>query len=734
MLPENVGRYQIRKELGRGGMATVYSAYDPRFEREVAIKFLPREFLHNPQFRTRFEREAKSVAALEHSAIVPVYDFGEQDGQPYIVMRLMAGSLTNLLEQGPLSLEKTVEILNTLAPALDAAHKRGIIHRDLKPGNILLDQYGKPFVADFGIAHITEDASANLTGSGIIGTPAYMSPEQVQGEEDIDGRSDVYALGIIVYQMLTGQMPYQATTPGKVMLAHLLEPVPDIRSLRVDLPPSVGAVLQRALAKNRDERFTTAGDFADTLQAAARGVAFDAPTPRPLAAATLVAKPPDSTQVAEKPKETAQSLPTVVAQPKAQLTRGRVAIFVGATIILGMMVLVGALLMGGVQMLLAAATPTTLPTQTAPVVVALPSATFTVVPASAPPALSDTPAPIATATPEASATHTAAPSLTPTAAIVTIGGADKIAFLDKNDIWVVNADGSNPIRLTNDGGQKSNLQWSTDGSEVFFLLGKCIRLVEWQTGRMDNVACFQAIDLLEGFAVSPDGAQIAVSVDRQLYIAAFDRPKLAAVRLRTDLAKLGSCEFTRPYTRNNVAVKFMHWSDDGVFLAVNTLGVNASGGTEDVIQVWDVSRCLEILPRSDQFPAQRFTIKTYKNYSRLQSFSWDGNFLFAMTGYTRNDGFGDLYIYNMDLRRADLEVNPIGGRCCYRDPVWSPDGRYLLVAFQNYADGSQSVTRLYWIPYAAIGTGQTFTPLALPETLLTDPRAKPLMAVRAAQP
>ncbi|GAB4499418.1 MAG: hypothetical protein OHK0052_14400 [Anaerolineales bacterium] len=733
MLPENVGRYQIRKELGRGGMATVYSAYDPLFEREVAIKFLPREFLHNPQFRARFEREAKAVAALEHSAIVPVYDFGEQDGQPYIVMRLMAGALTSLLEQGPLSLEKTVEILNTIAPALDAAHKRGIIHRDLKPGNILLDQYGKPFVADFGIARLNADASANLTGSGIIGTPAYMSPEQVQGEEDIDGRSDVYALGIIVYQMLTGQMPYQATTPGKVMMAHLLEPVPDILTLRQDLPPAVGAVLQRALAKKREERFTTPSDFADTLQAVARGMTFDAPTPRPQAAATLVAKPAAPTRVAEKPKDATES-PTMAAQPQARQPWGRVAIFAGVAVILGMMVLVAGVFLGGVQMFLAATTPTALPTQTAPALAVQASATFTAVPASATPSPSDTPAPTATPTLEPSATHTAAPSITPTAAVVVIGGADKIAFLDKNDIWVVDADGSNPIRLTNDGGQKSNLQWSADGTEIFYLLGKCIQSVEWQTGRLDNVACFQAVDLLEGFEVSPDGSQIAVSLDRQLYIAAFDRPKLAEVRLRTDLAKLGTCEFTRPYARNGVAVKFMHWSDDGMFLAVNTLGLNASGSAEDVIQVWDVSRCLEILPHADQFPAQRFTIKTYKNYSRLQTFSWDGEFLFAMTGYTRNDGFGDLYLYNMDLRRADLEINPIEGRCCYRDPVWSPDGRYLLVAFQNYADGAQSVTRLYWIPYAAIGTGQTFTPLALPETLLTDPRAKPMMAVRPAQP
>ena len=207
MEPQKFGRYEIKAEIGRGGMATVYHAYDPRFEREVALKVLPREMLHDPQFRTRFEREAKTIAMLEHPAIVPVYDFGEEDGQPYFVMRYMTGgSLSDRMKHGPMTIQEVAHLFERLAPALDEAHAKGIIHRDLKPGNILFDQYGEPYISDFGIAKIAA-TQTNVTGSAIVGTPAYMSPEQAQGE-GIDGRSDIYGLGVILFEMLTGQQPY----------------------------------------------------------------------------------------------------------------------------------------------------------------------------------------------------------------------------------------------------------------------------------------------------------------------------------------------------------------------------------------------------------------------------------------------------------------------------------------------------------------------------------------------
>jgi len=262
-----IGRYEIRGELGRGGMATVMRAYDPMFKREVAVKVLPREFLHDPAFRARFEREAQVVAALEHSAIVPVYDYGEnaETGQPFIVMRLMAGgSMADKLRGQPMDLVEVARILSRLAPALDFAHNRGVIHRDLKPGNILFDGEGNPYISDFGLAKLAE-SNVNLTGTGLMGTPAYMSPEQARGEKEIDGRSDLYALGAIVYQMLTGRQPYEAPTPIAVVLKHVNEPPPSVRAVRPDLPPSAETIIHKAMAKEPGARYPTASSLSQEI-------------------------------------------------------------------------------------------------------------------------------------------------------------------------------------------------------------------------------------------------------------------------------------------------------------------------------------------------------------------------------------------------------------------------------------------------------------------------------------
>ncbi|HRQ39072.1 MAG TPA: protein kinase [Chloroflexota bacterium] len=267
MIPEKINRYEIKRELGRGGMASVYEAYDPQFQRPVAVKLLPREFLHDPEFRARFTREARTIAALEHPAIVPVYDFGEEDGQPFLVMRLMTGgSLTDRLANGPLPIDEAAEILKRIGSALDRAHSQGIIHRDLKPGNILFDHYGDAFLADFGIARIAA-AGSQLTASGsLVGTPTYMSPEQVYGNKELDGRSDIYALGVILYQMLTGEIPFDADTPARMMMAHVMNPVPHLVDKRPDLAPC-DLVISKAMAKERDDRFSTASDMTNELAA-----------------------------------------------------------------------------------------------------------------------------------------------------------------------------------------------------------------------------------------------------------------------------------------------------------------------------------------------------------------------------------------------------------------------------------------------------------------------------------
>ncbi len=269
-IPTQIGRYKIKSELGRGGMATVYLAYDPSFDRDVALKVLPREMLYDPQFRARFEREIKTAAGLEHPAIVPVYDVGEDGGQPYFVMRLMTGgSLADMISKGRIEIEEAARIISRIAQGLYHAHRKGVIHRDLKPDNILFDDNGDPFISDFGVARLAE-SGGSLTGSGVIGTPAYMSPEQARGDE-IDSRSDVYGLGVIIYQMLCGHQPYSADTPMGVVVKHITEPVPEILNDVPSLPAGMDSFIRNAMAKDKTRRYATAIELAKALNLVAFG-------------------------------------------------------------------------------------------------------------------------------------------------------------------------------------------------------------------------------------------------------------------------------------------------------------------------------------------------------------------------------------------------------------------------------------------------------------------------------
>ena len=260
------------------GTAEVYLAFDPLLKREVAIKLLlPSLAGDDVQFEHWFEKEAQLIAALDSSYITPIYDFGRYTDRPYFVMAYMSGgSLQRRLASGPLSLSTLAEITSRVAQALDVAHQHHIIHRDLKPANILFNAQGEAFLSDFGIARIVQ-TSATQASSGILGTPAYMSPEQVGGAKDLDGRTDIYSLGVTLFQGLTGELPYQADTPIALALQHLNAPVPSLLKSRPDLPSGCETVLKKALAKDRTQRFGTAGELASALNQLADGktVALD---------------------------------------------------------------------------------------------------------------------------------------------------------------------------------------------------------------------------------------------------------------------------------------------------------------------------------------------------------------------------------------------------------------------------------------------------------------------------
>ena len=263
-------QYLVDAEIGRGGMAVVYRATDVRLHRRVAVKVLPPELAFNADVRERFLREAQTSAQLAHPGIVPIYTVGEADGLVYFVMALVDGEslAQRLLRDVRLPADDTQTILVAVADALGYAHAQGVVHRDVKPDNIMLDRVtGRALVTDFGIARAAAgDSRLTLTGVA-IGTPAYMSPEQAIGERELDGRSDIYALGVIGYQMLAGETPFRASNTPAMLVKHVSEPLRPLRALRPDVPATLDHAITRALAKKPDDRWPDAFAFRDALAA-----------------------------------------------------------------------------------------------------------------------------------------------------------------------------------------------------------------------------------------------------------------------------------------------------------------------------------------------------------------------------------------------------------------------------------------------------------------------------------
>jgi serine/threonine protein kinase/HEAT repeat protein len=360
------GPYRIVEPLGRGGMASVYKAYEPALDRYVALKVLPREFLHDPDFARRFEQEAKAIARLEHPNIVPIYNYAidEAEGIPWMAMRLVGGgSLSQLVKSQlrPLPRARSIEILGEVAEALDYAHSKGIVHRDVKPQNVLLDEGGRVYLADFGIAKILE-SSAGLTATGMItGTPQYMAPEQAMAGK-IGPFTDVYALGIVAYEMFTGRVPFAADTPLAIIHKHVHDPLPIPSPAEVP-EPMLRAVL-KCTAKRPEDRWPTAGAFVVALGAGldARTVPIEdvptlevgpsaaptvvsrptavpaptapaAPATRPAAAPTVVSALPPVPQPARAPRASPAPPPRTGLRPSALVAAGGVLVLVLAALL-----------------------------------------------------------------------------------------------------------------------------------------------------------------------------------------------------------------------------------------------------------------------------------------------------------------------------------------------------------------------------------------------------------------
>ena len=318
---QTFGPYQVTEKIGEGGMAVVYKGYQPSLNRYVAIKVLRQEMSQDEQLVTRFRREALAVAELHHPNILHVYDAGFAQGVYYIVMAFVdGGSLKELIMRGSLDVDRAVSIGAQLADALHHAHELGLVHRDVKPSNVLLTREGRPLLCDFGIAKAV-DESHGLTRTGTaIGTPEYMAPEQVQGQK-VDARTDIYAMGLVLYEMLTGWVPFSATTPMATLYKQVNEPPPPLRQSNVSVPDWLEQTVEKALAKRPVDRYQHANELAEALRMGVGPVKKKTPPP------VSVAKPAPS-----------------AAPEKAKQGRSKII----PILIIGIVILLLALLIGGI--------------------------------------------------------------------------------------------------------------------------------------------------------------------------------------------------------------------------------------------------------------------------------------------------------------------------------------------------------------------------------------------------
>jgi formylglycine-generating enzyme required for sulfatase activity len=334
---QNLGQYRIIEPIGKGGMASVFKAYQPALDRYVAVKVLPPYYAHEPGFSERFEREAKAVAQLTHHHILPIYDYGQEGDLSYIVMQYVEGGTMENMMGKPMPLDEMVRYTGEIASALDYAHEKGILHRDVKPSNVLIDRDrgGWSLLSDFGLARMVEGTS-HLTGSGVgVGTPQYMPPEQGQGLR-VDHRADIYSLGVILYEMATGQIPFDAETPLAVVLKHITDPLPLPSSVNPDVSGGVERVILKAMAKEPDSRFDSAGEMADALREAvsAEAIAISPPAEAMTEVETIPLRTAEITPLQTAPGAVPPSAaPAPVAPP--WLRRLPRLVIIGAVVLAG---------------------------------------------------------------------------------------------------------------------------------------------------------------------------------------------------------------------------------------------------------------------------------------------------------------------------------------------------------------------------------------------------------------
>jgi len=638
------GGYQIVAPLGEGGMAAVYKAYQPAVDRYVAIKVLPRQYAADADFTARFQREARLLAKLQHPHILPVFDYGQTEGYTWLVMPFVpSGTLTDLLTGQPLPLPRIRQIISQIGEALSYAHTHGLIHRDVKPSNVLLDESGNCLLSDFGLARMTE-GSLKLTMTGaVLGTPAYMSPEQGMGRP-LDGRSDVYALGVILYEAVTGRVPYKAETPVAVIFKHISDPLPPARELNPAIPEPVERVLLKALAKRPEDRFQTAAEMVAVLQAAI-------PEAGPPAALAPPPSPQPTTFI--MPASQPRVVPPVTPRPGLP---GWAWFALG----LGLVAVVGAAALAALwPRLNPPEPPVIIITATPPATAIFQLSTAITAPEATAPATALAATPTSTALLDLSLT-------TPTP----VGGAavrpiainpaatfnGRIAFVSYRDqdeeIYVMNADGSGQTRLTNSPFADREPMFSPDGQTIVFVSqragGHKLFIMNADGSNQRQLTDAVSKDEYSPY-FSPDGQWIVYSSTRggrfELWL------------IRPDGSDL------RQLTGGPNSKSFPAWSPDGQWIAYNSV----SGGS-DIIKV--------IRPNGSE---DRVILRQDEAYVS----GWISNrILFT----ARNGETTDIFSMNpdgSDIRQ--LTTDPANDKGAFG----TPDGQFII--FNSARDGNDEL-------------------------------------------
>ncbi|MBI5296942.1 MAG: hypothetical protein HY869_15785, partial [Chloroflexi bacterium] len=445
---------------------------------------------------------------------------------------------------------------------------------------------------------------------------------------------------------------------------------------------------------------STAVELAETIKAFLRG---ETP-PVQKSNNTVKVSPFNKTATTTKKQQVREEL-AALPEPKR---KSPVLVILGVVILLVAVLGGGAFLFGGdmLQQLMAVSTST--------ITATLPPSTNTL-----PPIVIEVTATLpATATTEPTATSA------PSSGLPIVGGADKLAFLRNNDVWVMNVDTTDPKQLTRDGVVKFNLQWLPgDPDHLIYMTGKTVKKVNIETATEETIFNFLSAEYFEAFRVSPDGKQVAIAVNRELHVVPFDLEKLADANKKSALIAMQGCLFY-----NDLAVKDVRWSDDGTQLSIKYIA-NLNSKFADAIRIMDITRCNSLPPgRIDDFPAGRFAFA-----NDIISFDWDGDQLFLFNSDVRNDGFGDLMLYNASTQKSE-KIAPYENNCCYRDAAFSPDGTFVIFAFQDIRLGSGSPINLYLVTTDSLSQPRTLDPLQLPEGFFTRNSDSPVPVLRPAQP